>query len=82
MNTPTQSSNKLTILVEPQVYKKLHDKIGRGKISKFINESIKPLLFDEDELKLGYQGLASESNQDEIQEWMRGGVVINTENLW
>jgi hypothetical protein len=74
--------NKLTILVEPEVYRGLYAKVGRGKISKFINDSVKPLLSNQEDLKKQYQELALESNTSEAGAWQKVISSITSENSW
>jgi len=63
---------KLTITIDEMVYNNLHVVIGRRKISKFIENLVKPYIKDTG-LKLAYQ----EMNQDiirekEAAEWVEG----------
>ncbi|GEM_PF-1182962 len=82
MKSLSPQMNKLTILVESDVYEGLQSKIGRGKISKFINDTVKPFVLDDGELRKQYQELADSSNKKEVQEWFATPVVINSENVW
>lgn len=54
---------KLTITIDEMVYNNLHIVIGRRKISKFIENLVKPYI-KETGLKLAYQ----EMNKDKIRE--------------
>jgi predicted CopG family antitoxin len=54
---------KLTITIDEMVYNNLHIVVGKGKISKFIENLIKPCI-KETHLKLAYQ----EMNQDKVRE--------------
>lgn len=64
---------KLTISVEPQVYKGLHRVIGAGKISAFLNQLAKPFVV-KDSLEAAYREMAKDTQREaEANEW--------TENL-
>jgi predicted CopG family antitoxin len=54
---------KLTITVDEKVYEGLQKIIGRGRISRFIEDLVKPYLLDQD-LESAYQQMA----QDEVRE--------------
>jgi len=54
---------KLTITVHEKVYEGLHKIVGRGHISRFIEELVRPHLFDKN-LRAAYKQMA----QDEVRE--------------
>jgi predicted CopG family antitoxin len=60
---------KLTITVDREVYEDLHSKIGRGKISSFIESLVKPHLLDAD-LEAAYREMGmDEEREREAVEW-------------
>jgi predicted CopG family antitoxin len=68
---------KLTITIEENIYNDLHSVIGRGKISKFIENIIKPHVTI-DNLRLAYQEMAQDKQREkEACEWGEG--VINND---
>lgn len=63
---------KLTLTVDERVYKGLHRKIGRGKISRFIQEVVRPYVIGED-LDAAYREMSmEESREQEALEWSEG----------
>ena len=66
---------KLTITIEENTYYDLHSFIGRGRISKFIEKTIKPYI-TEDTLKLSYQEMAKDKQREkEAYEWEEGLIT-------
>ncbi|MEQ9300182.1 MAG: hypothetical protein RIF33_16540 [Cyclobacteriaceae bacterium] len=64
---------KLTISVSEEVYSGLYDRIGSGKISKFLDNLARPHVVDEDIIN-GYKAMAEDHQRDaEAEIW--------TENL-
>ncbi len=64
---------KLTITVEDEVYQGLHRKIGRGQISRFVEDLIRPHVVEEGELAAAYRAMvADEEAEREAQEWVEG----------
>ena len=60
---------KLTITVEEDVYQGLHDVIGRGRISNFIEDLVRPHVLKRD-LTADYQAMAQdEAREREALEW-------------
>ncbi len=60
---------KLTISIEQQVYEGLYRIIGKGRISKFLNDLAKPHVV-EDELEAAYREMASDEEREaEAMEW-------------
>jgi predicted CopG family antitoxin len=60
---------KLTITVDEKVYEGLQKIIGRGRISRFIEDLVKPYLLDQD-LEAAYQQMAQdEAREAEALEW-------------
>lgn len=62
---------KLTITLDAQVYKGLHTNIGKGRISKFIEDLVRP--YTEQDLDAGYKALAQDQEaEEEALEWSEG----------
>lgn len=55
---------KLTITLDDDVYRGLHSKVGRGQISRFIEELVRPHVVEADSLEAQYRLAA----QDEALE--------------
>ena len=63
---------KLTITVDEEVYKGLHNVVGRGNISQFIEALIRPHVVSKD-LEAAYQQMAQdEAREAEALEWSEG----------
>ena len=63
---------KLTISIDEVVYRNLYSVIGEGKISKFIENIIKPYLINE-QLKASYEEMAQdEQREKEANKWIEG----------
>jgi len=63
---------KLTLTVDERVYRGLHRRIGRGKISRFIEEVVRPYVVNED-LDAAYKEMSmEESREQEALEWSEG----------
>ena len=64
---------KLTITVEADVYERLHQVVGRGHISNFIEDLVRPVVMKRD-LDAAYKSMGQdEAREREALEW--------TENL-
>ena len=60
---------KLTITIDEQVYEGLHSVIGRGRISQFIEDLVRPHVVDRD-LEAAYEQMArDEEREAEALEW-------------
>ena len=60
---------KLTITIAEDVYVGLHRRIGRRKISRFIEDLVRPQLIDSD-MESAYQAMAQDEERErEAQEW-------------
>jgi hypothetical protein len=65
-------SKKLTITVDDEVYDGLHARIGRRRISRFINELAKPHVLQPD-LEEAYRAMAADAEHErEALEWIEG----------
>jgi predicted CopG family antitoxin len=62
-------SKKLTITIDDAVYEGLHRRIGRRRISRFLEMLARPHVVDL-ELEAGYQAMAAdEAREAEAGEW-------------
>lgn len=67
-------SKKLTITVDDEVYDGLHARIGRRRISRFINELAKPHVLQPD-LDEAYRAMAADAEHErEALEWIEGVI--------
>jgi len=67
-------TRKLTITVSDEVYEGLHRRIGRRKISRFINEIAREH-FMEKQLDADYAEAAADGERErEAKEWIESGV--------
>jgi len=66
---------KLTITVGEDVYRALHQKIGRGSISRFIESLVRPRILEDDALEAEYRLAAKDRGQEQAaQDWIESGV--------
>lgn len=67
-------SKKLTITVDDDVYEGLHARIGRRRISRFLNDLARPHVSEPD-LEEGYKAMAADKEHErEAVEWIEGLV--------
>ena len=60
---------KLTITLAEDVYVGLHRRIGRRKISRFIEDLVRPQLIDDD-MESAYKDMAQDDDRErEAMEW-------------
>lgn len=60
---------KLTITVDDDVYKGLYAQIGKGNISRFLNEIARSYVITQ-EIQAGYQAMAADEEREaEALEW-------------
>jgi predicted CopG family antitoxin len=60
---------KLTITIDEQVYEGLHEVVGRQRISRFIEDLVRPHVVAAD-LEAAYQAMArDEAREAEASEW-------------
>ena len=65
---------KLTISIDEQVYKGLHAVIGRRRISRFIEDLVRPHVINR-ELEAAYQQMAQDEEREaEALEWAEATV--------
>ena len=63
---------KLTITLDEEVYKGLHAVIGRGRISRFLEDLARPHVVSRD-LEAAYREMAGdEVREAEAEEWVEG----------
>lgn len=67
-------TKKLTITIDDEVYEGLYRRVGRRKISRFLEALARPHVVDE-ELETGYRAMAAdEVREAEASEWSEGLV--------
>jgi len=65
---------KLTITIDEQVYEGLHTVIGRGRISRFIEDLVRPYVIHP-ELEAAYREMAQDEEREaEALEWAEATV--------
>ena len=65
---------KLTITVDERVYDGLHNVVGRGRISRFIESLVRPYVV-EDDLDASYRQMAADEDREaEAAEWCEATV--------
>jgi len=65
---------KLTITVDEHVYEGLHQIVGRRRISRFIEDLVRPYVMRQ-ELEAAYQQMAQdEGRESEALEWSEGTI--------
>ena len=66
---------KLTISIDERIYNALHEVIGTGKISRFIETLVSPHVL-EDHLANGYREMAEdEVREQEAEDWIESTIV-------
>lgn len=64
---------KLTITIAEEVYQGLHEQVGRGRISGFIEELVRPHLLTAADLEEGYRAMAADAEREaDAREWSEG----------
>lgn len=62
---------KLTITVSDDVYRALHQQVGRGRISGFIEGLVRPRIVTASALEAGYRAMAADAeNERAALEWI------------
>ena len=65
---------KLTITIEQEVYEGLHAVVGRGKISRFIEDLVRPYVIQQD-LDAAYQKMAQDEKREaDAFEWAEATI--------
>ena len=66
---------KLTITLSDAVYRGLHHRVGRGEISRFIEDLVRPHVVMDDELEVLYREAArDEEAEREALEWVEADL--------
>ncbi|HKO25715.1 MAG TPA: ribbon-helix-helix domain-containing protein [Chloroflexota bacterium] len=66
---------KLTITIADDVYRGLHHRVGRGDISRFIEDLVRPHVVTDGALEAEYRDAATDSQaEQEAQEWIEANV--------
>ena len=81
---------KLTITVDEKIYEGLHRIIGRGNISRFLEDLARPQLekrvrprLTEEEMIAGYKAMAADKEREkEAQEWCEGLISDSSDEAW
>lgn len=61
---------KLTLTIDEEVYEGLHEVVGRRKISRFVEELVRPHVVQRD-LYEGYRAMAADGvRESEAEEWV------------
>jgi hypothetical protein len=64
---------KLTITIDEEIYVALHQQIGRGHISAFIERLVRPHVYTDDDMDAEYQAMAAaEQRERDAYEWAEG----------
>jgi predicted CopG family antitoxin len=64
---------KLTITIDDQVYRGLHEQIGRGNISGFIEDLVRPHIVTETDMEDGYRAMVADAERErDAAEWAEG----------
>ncbi len=71
---------KLTITIDEEVYKGLHSVVGRGRISRFLEDLARPHVVSRD-LDAAYQEMAADSvRETDAEEWGEGLIGDATDD--
>jgi len=66
---------KLTITIADDVYRGLHHKVGRGEISRFIENLVRPYVVTENALEMAYREAAQDTvAEEEAWIWIEANV--------
>jgi hypothetical protein len=66
---------KLTITIADEVYRGLHQQIGRGEISRFIENLVRPYVVATDELEAEYRAAAADTAAEQAaMAWIEASV--------
>ncbi len=65
----------MTITVSDEVYRGLHRTVGRGNISRYVDDLLRPHVVGDDNLTALYQEAAAEEERErEAREWIESRV--------
>ncbi len=66
---------KLTITVSDDVYRGLHHRVGRGGISRFIEDLVRPHVTADDDIERLYREAAQDAEAErEAMEWIEADL--------
>lgn len=66
---------KLTITIADDVYRGLHQQIGRGEISRFVENLVRPYVVTTDDLEAEYRAAATDTAaEQEAMTWIEARV--------
>lgn len=66
---------KLTITIADDVYRGLHQQIGRGEISRFVENLVRPYVVTTDDLEAEYRAAAADTAaEQEAMTWIEARV--------
>jgi predicted CopG family antitoxin len=66
---------KLTITIADEVYRGLHQQIGRGEISRFIEGLVRPYVATTDELEAEYRAAGEDTAAEgEAMDWIEANI--------
>ena len=65
---------KLTITIADDVYRGLHQQIGRGEISRFIEGLVHPYVVATDDLEDEYRVAQDEATEQEALDWIEAEI--------
>ena len=66
---------KLTITIADDVYRGLHHRVGRGDISRFIEDIVRPHVVTDGALEAEYRDAATDTQaEQEALEWIEANV--------
>lgn len=64
------SQRQLTIMIDEETYRDLHNRVGRDEISSFIEEMLRSRLLASEDVEAGYRAMAADANRErEAEEW-------------
>jgi len=73
---------KLTISIDESVYKGLYERIGSRKISKFIEDLVRPHVINKD-LDLSYKQMSEDmEREDQALEWAEATLGDFSDETW
>ena len=71
-------AKKLTILVDDDIYRGLHEVVGPRRISRFLNDLARPHVAARD-TAAGYAAMAADAEREaDAREWIEGLVAEHT----
>ena len=73
---------KLTISIDEQVYKGLYKVVGPRRISRFIEDLVRPYVLNQ-ELEAAYEEMAQDEEREAIAlEWAEALIGDNADETW